>query len=53
MVVIHIEHDIGIHLNKAAIGIISEALILRALRQGLGRHIVETEIEHSIHHARH
>ena len=51
--VVEAEHHVGIHLNEAAIGIVGEAPVAGAPRQTLHGPVVETEIEHGIHHARH
>ncbi len=44
MAVVHLEHDAGIHLDEAAIGIVGEALIAGELRQALDGFGVEAEI---------
>ena len=53
MAVIHLEHDAGIHLDEAAIGIVSEALVAGELGEALDGLGIETEIEDGVHHARH
>ncbi len=50
---IHFEHDARIHLDEAAIGIVSEALIARLLRQSRHGLRIETEVQDRVHHARH
>ncbi len=50
---LHAEHDVGIHLDKPAIGVVGEARIVRELRKALRRGRVEAEIENGVHHARH
>ena len=50
---IHIEHDVGIHLNEAPIAVVGEARVARFRRQTLDGGVVETQIEDRIHHARH
>ena len=50
---LHAEHDIGVHLDEAAIGVISEARIARELRQRFDRHRVQAQIEDRVHHAGH
>ena len=45
--------DVGIHLDEAAVAVIGKTRVARILRQRLHRHVVEAEIEHRIHHARH
>ena len=53
MAVVHLEHDAGIHLDEAAIGIIGEALVAGELGEAFDGLRVEAEIEHRVHHARH
>ncbi len=53
MAVVHLEHDAGIHLDEAAIGVVGEALIAGELGEAFDGCRVETEIEHGVHHARH
>ena len=47
------QHDVGIHLDEAAIAVIGEAAVPARLRQTFDGLIVEAEIEHRVHHARH
>ena len=47
------EHDVGIHGDEAPIAVIGEAAVAGLLRQRLDGHVVETEIEHRVHHAGH
>ena len=47
------QHDVGIHLDEAAIAVIGEARIAGELGQALGGRGVEAEIEHRVHHAGH
>ena len=51
--VIHAQDNVGIHLDEAAITVIGEAAIARELGQPLGGFVIQTQIEHRIHHARH
>jgi hypothetical protein len=53
MVMIDAEHDVAIHLDEAAIAVIGEAGVAGAPGQAFDRDVVEAEIEHGIHHARH
>ena len=53
MLVADAEHDVGIHGDEAAIAVIGEAAVAGFLRQRLDGLVVEAEIEHGIHHARH
>ena len=47
------EHDVRVHRDEAAIGIVGEARVARFARQRLDRLVVEAEIEHRVHHAGH
>jgi hypothetical protein len=47
------EHDVGIHLDEATVGIVGEAPVAGLLGQRLDRGIVEAEIEDGVHHAGH
>ena len=51
--VVDAEHDVGIHGDEAAIAVIGEAPVAGFLRQRLHGLVVEAEIEHGVHHARH
>jgi hypothetical protein len=53
VVMLDVEHDVGIHLDEAAVGIIGEAPVAGLARQRLDGLVVEAEIEHGVHHARH
>ena len=53
MMMLEAEHHVGIHGDEAAIAVIGEAAIAGHFRQRLDRLVVEAEIEHGIHHARH
>jgi hypothetical protein len=47
-------HDhVGIHLDEAAVAVEGEALVTGVAGDGKHRFIVEAEIEHRVHHARH
>jgi hypothetical protein len=50
---INAQHDIGIHLDKAAVGVIGKPRIAGFGGQPFHRFIIQTEIEHRIHHPRH
>ena len=52
-VVVDAEHHVAVHLDEAAVAVVGEAGIAGALRQPFDRAIVEAEIEHGVHHARH
>ena len=47
------ENHIGIHLNEPAVRIKCKSGILGALNQSSDRVIVQTQIEHRVHHPRH
>ena len=53
MGMIHPQHDIGIHLDEAAIAVIGKARIAGEPGQALGGFGVEAEVEHGVHHAGH
>src|SRR5581483_9709762 len=53
VMMIDIEHHARIHGDEAAVAVIGEAPVTRLLCQGLPGGVVETEIEHRIHHAGH
>ena len=48
-----IEHDVGVHLDEAAIAVPGEALVARRLAKAQHGAVVQAEIEHGIHHAGH
>jgi len=50
---IQLEHDVGIHLDEAAIAVPGEAVVARNPRQSLDRLVVEAKVQHRVHHARH
>ena len=53
IVVFDAEHDIRIHLDEAAVAVVGETVVAGAFRQGSNSLVVETEVEHGVHHARH
>ena len=53
LVMLDAEHDIGIHVDEAAIAVIGETAVLGALGQSFDGRIIEAEIEDGIHHAGH
>ena len=53
VVMLDVEHHVGIHLDEAPVGIIGEAPVAGLLRQRLDGVVVEAEVEHGVHHARH
>ena len=53
MMMLDSEHHVRIHGDEAAIAVIGEPLIARALGKRLDGDVVEPEIEHGVHHAGH
>ena len=53
MMVLDAEHHVRIHGDEAPVAVIGEARVARRLRQRLDGRVVEAEIEHRVHHARH
>ena len=51
--VIEAEHDIGIHLDEAAVAVPGEARIARRGGEPFHRLVVKAEVQHRVHHARH
>src|SRR6266581_4506130 len=47
------KHHVRVHRDEAAVAVIGETAIAGHFGQGFDRLVVETEIEHGIHHARH
>ena len=52
-VMVEAEHHVRIHLDEAAVAVPREARIARAGGKAFDGHIVEAQVEHGIHHARH
>ena len=50
---IGVQHDFAEHLDKAAIGVVGESLIPGQFYQALDGLVVDTEVEHGIHHTWH
>ena len=48
-----LHHNVRKHLDKTAIGIISETGISSLLREAFHRHVVQTQVQDRIHHTRH
>src|SRR5215813_11345034 len=51
--VLNSEHHLPIHLDETAIAVIGEAFVAALARQPLDHAVVEPEVEHCVHHARH
>ncbi len=47
------EHDIAVHLHETAIAVPGEALIAGLFDQAAQGILIEADIEHGVHHARH
>ena len=48
-----VHHNVGKHGDKAAVGIIREPLVPGQLGQGGAGFVVQAQVEHGVHHARH
>ena len=48
-----VENHVAVHLDQAAVGIISKALVVRLLRQRLHATVIQSQVKDGIHHARH
>ena len=48
-----LHHDVGEHLDEAAVAVPRPARVLRLLREGVDDRLVEAEVEDRVHHARH
>ena len=53
MMVVDTEHDLPVHLDETPIAVIGKTLIAALARQPDDRLVVETEVEHGIHHPGH
>ena len=53
MLLADLHHDVGEHLDEAAVAVPRPARILRLLRERVDDRLVEAEVEDRIHHARH
>ncbi len=53
MEMIDAEHDVGIHLDKAAVAVIGKPLVPALRFQPLHGLVIQAEVENGIHHARH
>ncbi len=48
-----VQHDVAVHLDEAAVAVVGEALVLGRFGQGHDGAVVEAEVQHRVHHARH
>ena len=46
-------HDLAVHLDQAAVGVVGEARVAGRRSQALDRDVVEAEVEDRVHHPRH
>ena len=53
LVMIDAEHHVRIHRDEAAVAVEGEAPVARARGQALDSGVVEAEVQHRVHHARH
>ncbi len=53
LLAVELEHDVREHHDEAAIGVVGEALVARRVDERAQRRLVEAEVEHGVHHARH
>src|SRR6516225_4464633 len=51
--VLDAEHHLSVHLDEAAIAVVCETFVAAPTRQSLDHSVVEPEVEHGVHHARH
>ena len=49
----HAQHDRAEHLDQAAVGVVDKALVAGQLDHACGGLVVQTDVEHGIHHAGH
>ena len=49
----HLHDDVGVHLDKTAVGIVGEPGVLGLLGEGLHHLVVETQVQDGIHHTGH
>jgi hypothetical protein len=52
-VMIHAEHNVTVHLDKAAITVPGKAGVTRLRGKPFHGHVVEAQVEHGIHHSGH
>ena len=48
-----IEHDVAVHLDEAAVGVVGEAGVLRPRDQSAHRRVVQTQVQDRLHHPGH
>ncbi len=50
---VRVQHNFAEHLDKAAVGIVGEALVTRQCHQTLYRFVIYAQVQHGVHHAGH
>ena len=50
---LHPQHDIAVHLDEATVAVIGEACISACRSQAFHAFVVQAEVQHRVHHARH
>ena len=53
MMVLHVQHDVAEHLHEPPIGVPDEPLVAGKLDHRRKSVVVEAQIQHGVHHARH
>jgi len=47
----NLHHDVGEHLDEAAVGVVGEPLVLREVRKPHDGHVVQAQVQNRVHHA--
>ena len=53
IVVLDAHHDVPIHVDQPAVCVVGEPLVARLLREARDGLIIQAEVQHGVHHARH
>ena len=53
VMVVDTQYDLPVHLDETSIAVIGETFVAALARQSDGRLVVETEVEHGVHHPGH
>ena len=53
VVMVYAQHNVGVHLDEAAVAVIGEAAVAGAGGEALDGFVVEAEVEDGVHHAGH
>ena len=51
--VIHVQNNVGIHLDETAVAVVGKAFVARSLSQAFDCFVIQTEVQDGVHHARH